>query len=482
MSTRNNKSFAISIISLLLLSVTSIQAQQPADIQLSELTVQATHIGAMPAVLGPTVVQGQLGTNIGSPVAIGNDLYLIDQHDAIYRLSGDDNGPALNKVFSVADGPDGLILENRQAILNISPGRDEDSIFVMFTATKASALPHAPLYEMPEPLSEPCCPDNRIIPDIYNVLPDDVADSDVDFIVFPGLEYQVLYEYELDDRGLEEPRPIAAFETQGGPTHNGGGMLTLPDGRVLFATGDGLPFGTSGRSSAQDPTSHLSKLLIIDPDDGSIEVAASGVRNVQHLEFIEGNKSSQNAVIFADIGGVTAEEINVVELPKLLNLNNIENFGWGTNPDGFQREGTFYVDLGQALTFGTPPVLANAPSPEPGFMQPHAQYGRNDTNGLGGVAASGPVTSQKSFHKITALFSDLSSGILYATTAPVKRINSPVFKVNLVDEHGAPRDTLKDLVGLPRVDPRFFRFPDGTAGVMLEATGDFYRLTELDAN
>lgn len=30
-----------------------------------------------------------------------------------------------------------------------------------------------------------------------------------------------------------------------------------------------------------------------------------------------------------------------------------------------------------------------------------------------------------------------------------------------------------------RADPRFFNFSDGTAGVLLETTGDFYQLTEL---
>ena len=39
--------------------------------------------------------------------------------------------------------------------------------------------------------------------------------------------------------------------------------------------------------------------------------------------------------------------------------------------------------------------------------------------------------------------------------------------------------TLKALANAPRPDPRFFVFPDGTAGVLLEATGQFFRLTEV---
>ena len=253
--------------------------------------------------------------------------------------------------------------------------------------------------------------------------------------------------------------------------------MTLPDGRVLLATGDALPLGADGRAAPQDPAEHVSKLLIINPDDGSIEVAAQGVRNVQHMELVPNYDPYEVAVGFADIGGVTAEEVNYVPLQDLLDTSIIENFGWGRNPDGLAREGTFYIKPGLPLVLNTqPPVDALAPSPEAGFIQPQAQYGRNDPNG--GVAVSGPVTSLVSFTTITGLFSDLSSGIVYATTDPITETNVPVFKVNLIDENGFPLDSLQELAG-GRADPRFFRFPDGTAGVLLEATGDFFRLTEI---
>jgi hypothetical protein len=53
-----------------------------------------------------------------------------------------------------------------------------------------------------------------------------------------------------------------------------------------------------------------------------------------------------------------------------------------------------------------------------------------------------------------------------------------VFKVGLVDS-ASQTVTLKGLAGGNRADPRFFNFPDGTAGVLLESTGDFFRLTEV---
>lgn len=443
------------------------QVPAPDLVMESDLTVEATPVATMPFVVPPGSAQ-----NLGSPVPIKNKLYLIDQNDAIYRVNGFTN---IQQVFHVSEAPDGLALDNRQSILNISPGRRVNSIYVMFTSGTEPTT-QIPIYRMPEPLPGLCC-DPAVpifVDDLYRIGP---IPGPFSFLGATRTEFQVLYEYKLAGDSLLEPRPIAAFETQSGPTHNGGGMATLPDGRVLFAAGDALPFGADGRAPAQDPEEHVSKILIIDPDDGSIEVAAQGIRNVQHLEFVEAAGISEPTLSFGDIGGVTAEEINYVSVADLVDTSVIENFGWGRNPDGLAREGTFYIGPGLPVALGEPPVEAFAPSPEPGFIQPQSQYGRNDPNG--GVAVSGPVTSDVSLDEITALFSDLSSGIVYASTAPTTATNAPVFRVNLIAEDGTPLDSLQDLAG-GRADPRFFRFPDGSAGVLLEATGTFYRLTEVD--
>ncbi|MDJ0899931.1 MAG: hypothetical protein QNJ55_14090 [Xenococcus sp. MO_188.B8] len=458
------------------------QELQPRQVLESDLTVQVDYVGTMPFVLGPGLFPETSTPNLGSPVAIENKLYLIDQNDAIYQLNGSDQGTndvQVQQIFNVSEAPDGLTLDNRQSILNIAPGGKRNSIYVMFTSGSEPTT-DIPIYRMPAPLPGECCDLDAPIPldDLYRIGP------------IPGMtnlatrtEYQVLYEYKLAGNELEEPRAIAAFETQSFVAHNGGGMITLPDGRVLFATGDALPLGADGRAAPQDPAEHVSKLLIIDPDDGSIEVAAQGVRNVQYMELVpsyDPDDPYDVAVGFADIGGVTAEEVNYVSLQDLLDTSKIENFGWGRNSDGLAREGTFYVQPGLPLVLDTePPVDALAPSPEEGFIQPHAQYGRNDPNG--GVAVSGPVTSRSSFDSITGLFGDLSSSIVYATTDPLTETNVDVFKVNLIDENGAQLESLQDLSG-GRADPRFFQFPDGTAGVLLETTGDFYRLTEFDAD
>lgn len=465
------------VLSALVAGTAFAQTFSPKPTVPSGPTVQVEYVNTM-----PSVVPDGGARNLGSPVAIKNKLYLIDQNDAIYRLNGPEDEMALGtpqKIFDVDEAPDGLALDNRQSILNISPGRRANSIYVMFTSASEPTT-SIPIYSMPVLPGVICC-DFTFAPtpvdDLYRL----GTIPGVFFFFGPTrTEYQVLYEYKLAGNSLKNPRAIAAFETQSGPTHNGGGMLTLPDGRVLFATGDALPFGAEGRAAPQEASQHVSKILIIDPDDGSTEVAALGVRNVQHMEYVPIPDSDDLAVTFADIGGVTAEEVNYVPLADLLNTSVAENFGWGRNDDGLAREGTFYLGPGLPLVLGTqPPAVGNAPSPEAGFIQPHAQFGRNNPSEF--VAVTGPATSTKSFGSITAVFGDLNSSVLYATEDPLAATNVPVYEVNLSDENGTVLASFQDLVG-GRADPRFFRFPDGTAGVLLEATGAFYRLTQVDGN
>ena len=119
-------------------------------------------------------------------------------------------------------------------------------------------------------------------------------------------------------------------------------------------------------------------------------------------------------------------------------------------------------------------AVGSAPSPESGFVQPIAQFGRE---GAALIGVSGPVSGSPSFTTIRALFGDLPSGSVYAVTGPLSQAGQPVFTVNLVDSN-LQSVTLTGLAG-GRPDPRFFMFPDGTAGVLLERTGAFYRLTEV---
>ena len=93
------------------------------------------------------------------------------------------------------------------------------------------------------------------------------------------------------------------------------------------------------------------------------------------------------------------------------------------------------------------------------------------------MGVTGIVSSAVSFTSITALFGDLPTGNVLAVTGAPGTANQTVYRVSLVDSTLAPI-TLSGLAG-GRPDPRFFLFPDGSAGVLLERTGSFYRLTQI---
>jgi hypothetical protein len=290
--------------------------------------------------------------------------------------------------------------------------------------------------------------------------------------------YQVFVEFDYNKGTLNNPRPFLALQTQEGPFHSGGGLIIVPGGRLAYTTGDNLPFGMEGRRAPQDDNSHLSKLLIVDPATGGVEVAAKGLRNVQHIQ----RTVEPAGIAFADIGGVTAEEVNFISWSDVLDTSTIENFGWGRNADGLAREGTFYVGEGVPLKLGDQPAAVGAaPVPEPGFRQPLAQYGRGALSPFNFVAASGPAMSNKSFKRISLVIGDLANGEIYATKDKSTGTDVPLYLVNLVDDNGDPiglSNSLNELNGGERVDPRFFLFPNGKAGVLLEATGEIYELTE----
>ncbi|MEM6440116.1 MAG: hypothetical protein AAF763_10545 [Pseudomonadota bacterium] len=371
-----------------------------------------------------------------SPVVIDGALHVVDQFGEIRRQAADGS---FETVFTAADLPPGIVPAGGRAILNIADGPGGAVVMAITSDTlppgigPAAALPTAPEYGSGQ------------------------------------RDYQVIYRFAQGADGrLRNPQALAAFEMP--PRgHAGGGLLALDTGEVLFATGDALGFDRDGLAAPQDVASHLGKLLLI--DDGGVEVVAQGVRNVQRLTFTDEGKSR---IAFADIGANTAEEINSIALSDLLDDDpqTTPNFGWGRNPDGRAREGTFYITVNAdgRLDGGT----THAPQPEPGFLQPYAQLGRE---GEPFIAISGPAVSPDAFDSITSIFGDLVSGSLYATLDPFGGSGlADVYAVTLVDPDGA-LVTLKDLAA-GRPDPRFFSFADGGAGVLLEATGRIYRLSD----
>lgn len=248
----------------------------------------------------------------------------------------------------------------------------------------------------------------------------------------------------------------------------GGGMVALSDGSLVMAFGDMGDAFEDGRSYAQAPVSHVSKLMRLDPVTGTTTMLGTGIRNVQRMELA--NHNGLDYLDFVDIGGNIVEELNRVLLGDLLDTNAVENFGWGRNSlDNLAREGTYYIS-----TNGT--ATGDAPIAEPGFIQPQAQWAR-ETSGF--FAGTGPISCSGSFGGIQTLMGDLPTGNVYATQNETTAGPQNVYRVGIVDEFYQSA-TLADLAG-GRPDPRFFCFSDGSAGVLLERTGDIYSLSELTA-
>ena len=396
----------------------------PAAVNDSAIYLRLTHLGTMPA----SSFWGSK-TNATSPVAVASDLILIDQQGYLYRR--DVNG-VIHTLLTPGDAPAELSLINER-ILNVAPNHAGDLLYVVFTSSTT-------------PAGVPAAVSPRT----------------------GRAAYQVIYSYRFDGTSLSDPRPVRSFEVNIAGGHTGGGLIALDDGSILLAVGDNGDSSEDGRTFAQDNVSHLSKIVRIAPQTGDWTILAKGIRNAQRLEVYQRGENSY--LSFVDIGRDVAEELNRVLLSDLLDSSTIENFGWGRNAaDGRAREGTFYIDpSGNAVD--------EAPVGEAGFSQPLAQWGRETQSH---VAATGPVSNSMSFRTIDVLFGDLPSGTVYAIRDTTAGIAPEVLRVNLLDD-GLQATSLKELAG-GRPDPRFFKFPDGAAGVLLERSGDLYGMAEITA-
>lgn len=387
----------------------------PAAAQESDLRIRLERIGRMPTNTNPT-----------SPTVAGSQLLLVDQSGYLYRWDG---RTAAALITPKTLPPDVKLLAT-EPLMNVAANRAGSQLYVMFISTTTPA-------NVPRRTS-PREPDG----------------------------WYLLYEYQFDGTTLSTPRPVTAMQVRS-EGHTGGGMTVLDDGSVLFAAGDNGDSYEDGREHGQNPAVHLAKIVRIAPDNGSTSIVAMGVRAAQRLAVY--TFAGERWVTFVDPGGWVSEEVNAVRQSELLNVPAPLNFGWGRNAaDGNAREGTFYIDtLGDSK--------AKAPAGEPGFVEPVAEFGRENNQP---IAVSGPVHSDISFSRITLLFGDLVSGRLFATVGPPTAKRQDVLRVAIVDSDAQPM-TLKALTKSDRADMRFFNFPDGSAGVLLERTGEFYRITEV---
>jgi VCBS repeat-containing protein len=424
-------------------------------------------------------------SNWQSPVVIKDDLWFVDQADAkLYRSTNDGTGEPELMFDASQDLPHFLSFQPlfSEQIANIVGG-EGDRIYIAFTSeTIPSVGPNSAYSVLALPSPQPGLITDGLggikqVEDLYRLKEEDLTGLPTFIPKNTGIGYQVIYEYQLTPEGLTEVGPLAAFEVPFSATGHRGTGMAFADGKILWATGDNLPFGTNGQTGAQNDEAIPSKLWLIDPETGEVELAAKGLRNVQRFEIVEQEGISYLA--FADIGGVVAEEVNVVPLDEILDTLTIENFGWGVAEDGLAREGTFYVggvDNGIAGVLGTePPATGIAPANETGFIQPYAQYSRLPV--ISFWAATGPASGERLGNGLKLIFGDLATGSVLGSTGELDGTDVDVFSIKLVDDNGV-ETSLNEVAG-GRSDPRFFTYANGDAGVFLEATGVYYRFSAV---
>jgi glucose/arabinose dehydrogenase len=125
-------------------------------------------------------------------------------------------------------------------------------------------------------------------------------------------------------------RPVLRVGHSDASNHNGGQLAFGPDGLLYVGTGDGGGQGDPG-DDAQDPASHLGKILRLDPRTaGAPQVYALGLRNPWRFSF---DRLTGDLVI-GDVGGSVNEEIDFSPAGAAPG----RNYGWseceGDSPPG----------------------------------------------------------------------------------------------------------------------------------------------------
>jgi len=474
--------------------------------------------------IGMTVEKvGQIPTVINAPFSynmqpmdnfVGDTIYFLEQQfGKIYSYNH--NTSEVNKVFDMSNTasiPEGLTLDweyggagQTYRVKSVTQGKNKNFIYVVFTSSTLPKGWDSPDSGLPPPgtYSQWVCGagnQTTFVRDIYR--PGVIPACAPNGAGLPSLTgYDVFYRYRVNPNGrLRNPTPFFVGEHSIVPGHLGGGIVTVPKGsgadrgKILYSTGDCTVYGLDGSYPPQLDFETCGKILLIDPSEkGKYDIVAKGVRNSQQMRVYsererDTNGKRQNVLAFMDIGGVTAEEVNAIPLKTILNGKNIKNFGWGRSlVDGLAREGTFYVEPGNGLVLGgTPACTERAPMPEQRFIQPWIQFGRTASDFF--FAISSFAVPSKGIDKLQLIWSEFNTGKILATDKMYRRGFPPSkgYKIRVFDSEGEllPND-LNDLVGreiepgfTSRGDPRLFHYPDGQAGVFIERTGVFYKLTE----
>lgn len=151
-----------------------------------------------------------------------------------------------------------------------------------------------------------------------------------------------IWKARLDGDRLAEGRTIfRSNATKRGPSHPGGRLLFQPDGTLLLSVGDGYDY----RDLAQDPSSHLGKVLRLTrdgtapPDNPFVgrpghapEIWTLGHRNIQGL-----TRDPATGLVWShEHGPRGGDEVNVLEPGR--------NYGWPLALFGIDYDGTRISD------------------------------------------------------------------------------------------------------------------------------------------
>lgn len=197
------------------------------------------------------------------------------------------------------------------------------------------------------------------------VLDPDFASNRLIYVAFvegsEAANRTAIWKARFDGTKLADGRVIfRSNAAKKGPSHPGGRMLFLRDGTLLLTIGDGYDF----KEAAQDPASHLGKVLRLTAEGGvppdnpfvgrtghAPEVWTLGHRNIQGLML----DSATNEVWSHDHGPRGGDEINLLEPGK--------NYGWpralwGIDYDGKRISDQSHVDGMEDPKFFWAPSIA----------------------------------------------------------------------------------------------------------------------------
>ena len=454
----------------------------------------------------------------------GDSIYFLDQNNGLIYSYNTSTGD-IQTIFDMESSPvpDGLKLDwtwgaaaLTYRVKSMTQGLSNDEVIIVFTSsTLPTGWTEADTKLPPQGAFGQwvCSPESEggmvWIPDIYRpgIIPE-CFDAGAGLTTF--VAYDAFYKFNIVNGELVHPEPFFVSESAILLGHLGSGIVTV-DSKVLWSPGDCTSFGVDGAYAPQLDHEHCGKILSIDPNCiGVYDIVIKGVRNPQQMRVFASKSAkfpkspkvrkalksdkasnswkSRKYVAFMDIGGVTAEEVNAFPLDSI-GGPHMPNFGWGRNMnDGKAREGTFYVNMGIGGVLGTQPTCAeNAPIGEPGYVQPWIQFGRTSSDIFYGICSIAVPTSGTD--KLELLWTEFNTGKIFGTEAmfvegapPAKSCKLKIYDANGTYLENGLNDLVKEELGeafFYRGDPRLFHFPGGQAGVFIERTGVFYKITEV---